>query len=376
MPFSKLEDIPKNARLCIYGSGQSGQTVAGHIRTQRPDVTIVCFLDTFRSGQAGGLKVIKRNDLPELEGQYDIIFIASAWWRDIVKSLKMDGINNSMVAALSLWHKYVFTPAEMELARQDIDAVEHLLETTKDKTVFRFLMDARKEGSPLVKNNKINPEIANYQLLRNSLFSHLNGQYTDFVNRDAIKTVLHAGVFNGEDCLRFLDLFPNVQTVHGFEPLGEKCIPAERLATLKGLKQVSLHYKGLWNSTGTVEFQENGASSSISIACAPESDQQTIDVTSIDDFVNRNGIAKVDHICLDVEGAEWEALEGARNTIATHRPQLAICIYHLKEDIYRLPLYLDNLLEDYVFHIGHYYHFLNETVWYALPKELADTSTR
>ena len=73
---------------------------------------------------------------------------------------------------------------------------------------------------------------------------------------------------------------------------------------------------------------------------------------------------------LDVEGAEEHALNGARQTIKAHRPQLAVCIYHKKKDIYALPLFLDAMLEGYIYHIGHYHNQLNETVLYALPEEL------
>lgn len=52
-------------------------------------------------------------------------------------------------------------------------------------------------------------------------------------------------------------------------------------------------------------------------------------------------------IKMDIEGAELEALEGARRSIQTHRPILSICVYHKQNDLWRIPLFIRTLVEDY-----------------------------
>jgi hypothetical protein len=71
-----------------------------------------------------------------------------------------------------------------------------------------------------------------------------------------------------------------------------------------------------------------------------------------------------------IEGAELEALKGAKKTIIEHRPQLAISIYHKNKDLYEIPLYLNSILKDYTFRIQHYGNCFWETIWYAIPNEL------
>jgi FkbM family methyltransferase len=50
---------------------------------------------------------------------------------------------------------------------------------------------------------------------------------------------------------------------------------------------------------------------------------------------------------MDIEGAELEALEGARRSIQTHSPILSICVYHKQNDLWRIPLFIHTLAEDY-----------------------------
>lgn len=61
-------------------------------------------------------------------------------------------------------------------------------------------------------------------------------------------------------------------------------------------------------------------------------------------------VAKIDDICsdatfikMDIEGAELSGLIGAAETICRNKPQMAICIYHRREDIWELPQYILSL---------------------------------
>jgi hypothetical protein len=40
---------------------------------------------------------------------------------------------------------------------------------------------------------------------------------------------------------------------------------------------------------------------------------------------------------MDIEGAEPEALMGAKNMIVRDRPHLAICLYHYFDHLWRIP---------------------------------------
>ena len=71
-------------------------------------------------------------------------------------------------------------------------------------------------------------------------------------------------------------------------------------------------------------------------------------------------------IKMDIEGAEKEALFGAKNMISAYHPKLAICVYHRWEDLFELPLLIKEFYSDYKLYIRHYSDHFAETVCYAI----------
>ncbi len=90
-------------------------------------------------------------------------------------------------------------------------------------------------------------------------------------------------------------------------------------------------------------------------------------VTTLDYFCKTHGISP-NFIKMDIEGAELDALHGARETIVRCRPKCAICIYHKWEHRWQIPLLLRDMVEDYNFYIKKSQPY-TETVLFATPKE-------
>lgn len=122
--------------------------------------------------------------------------------------------------------------------------------------------------------------------------------------------------------------------------------------------------KGLWSADTELEFNEvdNYGSSSFVIQKG-NGKTQKIPVTSIDQTL-KGGFASF--IKLDIEGAELEALKGARDTIVKYHPTLAISAYHKPEDILELPEYIKSLVPQYKMYLRNYHMDLTETVLYAI----------
>lgn len=82
----------------------------------------------------------------------------------------------------------------------------------------------------------------------------------------------------------------------------------------------------------------------------------------IDDVVD----CPVTLIKMDIEGAEMNALLGARETIKKYKPKLMISLYHKPNDIWELPLFVKELVPEYKIYIRHHRTTPNDTVLYAV----------
>ena len=148
--------------------------------------------------------------------------------------------------------------------------------------------------------------------------------------------------------------------IYAFEP--DKVNYEKCLTSAQQIPNMELINKGLWSREEILHFAGNAGQGS-KIIETQDQNVTTVSVAAIDDVVGED---KVTFIKMDVEGAELEALKGARRTIMKHHPRLAISIYHKPEDVWEIPSYILSLSADYRFYIRHYQLSKNETILYAL----------
>lgn len=78
---------------------------------------------------------------------------------------------------------------------------------------------------------------------------------------------------------------------------------------------------------------------------------------------------RIDYLKMDVEGGEREILLGAMEAIKTHRPKLAVAVYHEPQHFWEYPELLMNQLENYRYYLRQYGYSRFETLLYAVPAE-------
>ncbi|QTH42267.1 FkbM family methyltransferase [Cohnella sp. LGH] len=147
--------------------------------------------------------------------------------------------------------------------------------------------------------------------------------------------------------------------IYAFEPDTTNYRNCQSIIYREEIRNIELLNAGVWSRDDRLQFDARGDSAS----SIDSEGVNSINVRSIDSVLQG---ARATFIKMDIEGAELEALKGARETIVKYRPRLAICVYHKPEDMLEIQLFLQSLVPDYQFYIRHYSFADNETVLYAV----------
>jgi FkbM family methyltransferase len=116
---------------------------------------------------------------------------------------------------------------------------------------------------------------------------------------------------------------------------------------------------------GRTYIETTGTASSALTGAATEG-ATAIDCAPLDELLADEPVT---FIKMDIEGAEPEALQGARATIRGTRPVLAICVYHRQDHLWRLPLMMNEMCRDYRFFLRPHNEEGWDLVCYGVPVE-------
>jgi FkbM family methyltransferase len=151
-------------------------------------------------------------------------------------------------------------------------------------------------------------------------------------------TVLDIGAHHGFYSLLASRLIGPNGRVFAFEPSARERKRLARHVALNRCSNVQIEPTALGSHTTQADlFLVDGAEDYCNSLRPPAVDAKTrttrVNVTSIDEFLSRTGIQKIDFIKLDVEGAELEVLKGARSLLAAvPRPTLLVEVYDIRTE--------------------------------------------
>ena len=102
--------------------------------------------------------------------------------------------------------------------------------------------------------------------------------------------------------------------------------------------------KGVWNEESTLKLYDDTGSV---VDGRGTGRGVEIQLTTIDKLVAGLKLPRVDFIKMDIEGAEKQALAGARDTIVKYRPRLSIATEHLIDDAVAIPRTVRQMVPGY-----------------------------
>ena len=285
----------------------------------------------------------------------------------VVKQLTEFGFTN-LIGLNDTLKKF---PDAVDLILQDIiwfvDDKNKLLDKGKIQQVRGLLSDEKS----LVVIDRIsefreNPSVSSY--VEPDLDRHYFPKDIEWKDKIDNINFVDGGAFTGDTIHSLMEISKEigkeVDSVTCFEPdIMNRVKLVASLATLSNRIEKSFIFPcGLWSEDKVLRF--NSGIGSCSNVTSSESGDYIMGV-SIDTALLSS---KPNFIKMDIEGSEIDAILGARKTIRDRSPILAIAIYHKPDDLWNIPLLINEINPNYDMHITVYGSFLQELVLYCIPK--------
>lgn len=184
-------------------------------------------------------------------------------------------------------------------------------------------------------------------------------QYFDYLFAQENEVFVDGGVYDGTSSGDFVKWTNGkYEAIYGFEANPyciEKC---KRFYIDNCIHDVELIEKGMWDKKARLGF----AGDYSKISRISDDGNEVVDLDTIDNVLNGR---KATFIKMDIEGAEYRALMGAKETIRKYKPRMALSVYHKPQDIIEIPVLLLEYNKDYKFALRQYSSIADETILYA-----------
>ena len=231
----------------------------------------------------------------------------------------------------------LFTREFFEANKEKIGRVRGLLCDERSREVFDSVV-----------NYKISGDV---KLLRET-HSEIAPEYSNILHAESFEYIADLGAYNGDTLREIKPYLERIKRAVAFEPDARNFKKLSLYAEDEEFKIDCLNLAA-WKNEEALFFDGGGSRNSTlmtgdSLAVGKAAKVVEVKADSLDNIL---GGERVDYIKFDVEGAEKEAIEGARETICRYKPALAVSVYHRSEDIFALALQIHELCPEYKFYM-------------------------
>lgn len=329
-----------NKSIVMYGMGNGADKILAVCEKFNIEIQDFFASDGFVRGHFfHGKKVISYSDVKEKYGKENIIVLIS--------------FGSSLPDVLSLFKK---VNEECETYAPDVPVCGDNI----------FTLDFLNENSEKINTARsLFADELSKEIFDNVLLYKLTGKIDYLFNaeskrEDTFKLLcakdFHSfadlGAYRGDTLEEMLSIAPELEYAYALEP--DTRTYKKLLAFCENYQEnAKLYPKNIaaWSKEETLIF--NSSSNRNSGAFAPTTNAKTVEIqaNSLDNILDG---ASIDYIKYDVEGAEKQAIEGSVKTIKKYSPALNISVYHRSEDIFEIPLQINNINPNYKLYLRRY----------------------
>ncbi|MBR0467223.1 MAG: FkbM family methyltransferase [Clostridia bacterium] len=181
----------------------------------------------------------------------------------------------------------------------------------------------------------------------NKLFSCeiANEEIYDIFDVKGTKCFVDLGAYRGDTVIDFVNRVETYDRIIAAEP-DEKTF-AKLKKNTENLKNITLINAAVSDKTGVMYFDKKASRGSHLVKSESEKSIPTFSLDSLGLFGDNV------YIKADIEGAEADFINGAKDTIKNLKPSIRIAAYHKSEDIFSIPLKVLAINPDYKVYLRH-----------------------
>lgn len=350
-----------NEKVVLFGAGFSMYKLLDKLLEQNINIVAICDNNENKYGQkiTNKLEVISFNESINLYP--NAIYIISShdyfWeiYNSLTKTLPKNQVCSIDFECAHYFYGYKFKKYFIDNIN-DFEKIYNLFSDDESKKLFIQVLKAHFTGERKEFDKAFSGK-EDWYLFNNLLKPESDSIYID------------CGAYDGDTILLF-----NKAAVNGYkkiialEPDPDIQEKLKNNITNNDIKNIDILKIGAFNTCTNLYFEQNGVYSNITTEEKINLSPKTIEikVDCIDNIINNE---KVDIIKMDIEGAEYFALDGAKETILKNKPKLAICLYHNYEDFLRIPLLIHEMNNNYKFYLKHQSSGCTDTILFAVDNK-------
>lgn len=326
--FLKRTPLP----IAVYGTGNGADKVFDEFERLGILISAVIASDGFvRRRTFHGFEVKSVSQLEDEIGDFVIALAFASPLPQVIENIK----------SISLRHKVIMPSVpvyESEIFNKDF--LEKHLE--KIERAYSLLCDEQ--------SRKVFENIIRFQITGdlNSCFDceSTKDEAFEILNLGENESFLDLGAYRGDTVEEFLHYAKSYKKIVAVEP--DIRTFKKLQVNCENLKNCTTLNNAIWSENCTLNFDGNkgrGASA--------QAEGIEVPAISVDHITQEYG--KFTYINIDVEGAEYEMLKGANQTLK-QLPKLCMAVYHKSEDIFSLINQVKEINPDYKIYLRHHPH--------------------
>jgi FkbM family methyltransferase len=359
--LEKIKDGLENRTIVVFGSGNLGKKMGNFLISK--EYNFIAYADNSEAKwgtKINGIPIISPSKAAELYGKNGL-FIISIWspghsYIQTKQQLLDLGIKNIVHAAAVMQlfvadllpHYHFQTPDYFYQHKNELLEVYNMLADDESKKQFLAHIDCRID--------------LNFEALP---IADTENQYfpSELINLTKNEIFLDSGAYDGDTLQEFCKRTNYLFTRYiALEP-----DPANYKKLLEKVKQgnsktnnIDVYSFAVGSKNCTLKFDATGGGG----AGINENGELEVECKRIDDFFPDTAFT---YLKFDIEGAELSALQGVDEVIKKYKPVLAVCIYHLPDDLWNIPLYIKNKYPFYNQFVRTHQNDGLDFVLYAIP---------